>query len=92
MQDDATTTQCVCLPTLAAMSDLRCSSIQASVRSGHGRGSQQHHQEILPPEDPQGRGLEDRPGRDQDQRLRQGRDEDGQVRPHREERKGSQGV
>ena len=63
-----------------------CGSFQASVRL---RPSSHHHQEILPP---QGRGREDRPGRDQDQRLRQGRDQDGQVRPHREERKGSQGV
>ena len=79
-----------CLRTAAAMSDLRCSSIQALVWSGHSRNS--HHPEILPPEDPPGRGQEDRQGRDRDRHLRQGRDQDGRLRPHREERKGSQGV
>ena len=44
------------------------------------------------PEDPLGRGQEDRQGRDRDRHLRQGQDPDGRVRPHREERKGSQGV
>ena len=57
-----------CLQTPAAMSDSRCSSIQASVRL---RLSSQHHPEILPP----GRGQEDRQGRDRDGRVRPRREE-----------------
>ena len=69
-----------CLQTPAAMSDSRCSSIQASVRLR--LSSQQHHQEILP-RDSSGIGQEE---------DRQGRDQDGRERPRREERKGRQGV
>ena len=76
--DDATTTQCACLPTPASRHDRFAAEYK--LQFGSGRAHDITQKSFL--QESSGRGQEDRRGRDQD----------GRVRPHREERKGSQGV